>query len=94
MKNNEEENAHRVYKKAFDLTVNLEKVVAGFSRYHKYTLGAELRNCGREVVLLIFVIVSFTIFWLTILKPSMNQSSFMIPMPVARVKGFIAELPV
>lgn len=42
-----------IYKKAFDLTGHLEKVVAGFSRYHKYTLGAELRNWGREVVLLI-----------------------------------------
>jgi hypothetical protein len=28
-------------------------VVAGFSRYHKYTLGSELRNASREVVGLI-----------------------------------------
>ncbi len=40
-----------IYKKSFDLTVHLEKVVAGFSRYHKYTLGTELRNCSRNVVL-------------------------------------------
>jgi hypothetical protein len=28
-------------------------VVAGFSRYHKHTLGAELRNKSREIVALI-----------------------------------------
>ena len=28
-----------IYKAALDLTVHFEKVVAGFSRYHKYTLG-------------------------------------------------------
>ena len=42
-----------IYKKAFDLTVHFEKVVAGFSRYHKYTLGTELRNRSREIVLTI-----------------------------------------
>jgi hypothetical protein len=30
--------------------VHFEKVVAGFSRYHKYTLGTELRNKSREIV--------------------------------------------
>lgn len=40
-----------IYKKAFDLAVYFEKVVAGFSRYHKYTLGTELRNRSREIVL-------------------------------------------
>jgi hypothetical protein len=30
-------------KAALDLTVHFEKLVAGFSRYHKYTLGTELR---------------------------------------------------
>ncbi len=42
-----------IYKKAFDLVIHLEKVVAGFSRYHKYTLGTELRNRSRGIVLLI-----------------------------------------
>jgi hypothetical protein len=32
-----------IYKKFFDLAVHFEKVVAGLSRYHKYTLGTELR---------------------------------------------------
>lgn len=31
----------------------IETVVRSFSRYHKYTLGAELRNLSREVLRLI-----------------------------------------
>ena len=33
-----------------DVAVHFEQVVAGFSRYHKYTLGSELRNKSREIV--------------------------------------------
>ena len=39
-----------IYKAALDLTVHFEKVVAGFSRYHKYTLGTELRDGSRGVL--------------------------------------------
>ena len=39
-----------IYKAALDLTVHFEKVVAGFSRYHKYTLGTELREGCRAVL--------------------------------------------
>ena len=39
-----------IYKQAMDVAVHFEKVVAGFSRYHKYTLGTELRNQSRAVV--------------------------------------------
>ena len=39
-----------IYKKAMDGAVHFEKVVAGFSRYHKYTLGSDLRNKSREIV--------------------------------------------
>ena len=39
-----------IYKKAMDLAVYLEKVVRNFSRYHKYTLGVELRQKSREIV--------------------------------------------
>ena len=39
-----------IYKAALDLTVHLEQVVAGFSRYHKYTLGTELREGSRAVL--------------------------------------------
>ena len=33
-----------IYKQAMDVAVYFEKIVAGFTRYHKYTLGTELRN--------------------------------------------------
>jgi len=36
-----------------DLTIYLEKIVRNFSRYHKYTLGSELRDKSREIVGLI-----------------------------------------
>src|SRR3989442_3875928 len=39
-----------IYKKAMDLTIYLEKIVRNFSRYHKYTLGSELRAKSREIV--------------------------------------------
>src|SRR5439155_16580108 len=42
-----------IYKKAMDLTVYLEKIVRNFSRYHKYTLGSELRAKSREIVVVI-----------------------------------------
>lgn len=42
-----------IYKKAMDVAVHFEKVVAGFSRYHKYTIGTELRNKSREILGLI-----------------------------------------
>jgi len=42
-----------IYKKAMDLTIYLEKIVRNFSRYHKYTLGSELREKSREIVGLI-----------------------------------------
>ncbi len=42
-----------IYKAALDVTLHFERVVAGFSRYHKYTLGTELRGLSREVVGLI-----------------------------------------
>lgn len=39
-----------IYRAAFDLAVHLEKIVRHFSRYHKYTLGTELRDRSRRVV--------------------------------------------
>jgi hypothetical protein len=39
-----------IYKAALDTAVHFEKVVVGFSRYHKYTLGTELRHASRQVV--------------------------------------------
>ena len=42
-----------IYKQALDVAVHFEKVVAGFSRYHKYRLGTELSNKSRQAVPLI-----------------------------------------
>jgi len=42
-----------IYKASYDVTLHLEKMVAGFSRYNKYTLGSELRNLSREILKLI-----------------------------------------
>ena len=39
-----------IYKKALDLTIYFEEIVRHFSRYHKYTLGTELREKSREIV--------------------------------------------
>ena len=39
-----------IYKKALDVAVHFEKAVAGFSRYHKYTLDSALRKQSRAVV--------------------------------------------
>ena len=40
-----------IYKAALDMPVHFEKLVAGFSRYHKYTLGTELREASRGVLM-------------------------------------------
>ena len=42
-----------VYKAAIDLAVYIEQIVAGFSRYHKYTLGSELRTLAHKIVSLV-----------------------------------------
>ena len=39
-----------IYRVAFDLAVHLEKIVRNFSRYHKYSLGTELRNRSRDIL--------------------------------------------
>ncbi len=44
-----------IYKAAFDLAGHVEKIVRNFSRYHKYTLGTELRDCSRNVLKRIIV---------------------------------------
>jgi len=42
-----------IYKKALDLVIYFEKIVRNFSRYHKYTVGTELRDLSREILKLI-----------------------------------------
>ena len=39
-----------IFRAAFDLALHMEKIVHGFSRYHKYTLGTELRNTSRGIL--------------------------------------------
>jgi hypothetical protein len=39
-----------IYRDALELAVHFEKIVASFSRYHKYTLGSELRNASRAEI--------------------------------------------
>lgn len=39
-----------IYQAAFDLAVHIEKIVRNFSRYHKYTLGTELRDGSRRIL--------------------------------------------
>jgi hypothetical protein len=47
-----------IYKSAMDVAVYFEKIVKNFSRYHKYTLGSELRMLSREMVKLIIKVNS------------------------------------
>jgi hypothetical protein len=42
-----------IYKRAYDLCLYLEQVVRNFSRYHKYSLGQDLRDSARRVLRLI-----------------------------------------
>jgi hypothetical protein len=42
-----------VYKKALDLVVYFENLIRHFEKYHKYTIGSELRNLSRRILVLI-----------------------------------------
>ena len=39
-----------IFREAYDLAVHIEKIVRNFSRYHKYTLGTDLREKSRIVM--------------------------------------------
>lgn len=39
-----------IYKKAFDLLVYLEGAIRHFPRYHKYTLGTDIRTTAQKMV--------------------------------------------
>ena len=39
-----------IFRDAYDLTVHIEKIVRNFSRYHKYTLGSDLRKRSRNIL--------------------------------------------
>ena len=42
-----------IYKQVMDLTVYVEKIVRGFSRYNKYTIGSEMRVLSHKILVLI-----------------------------------------
>jgi hypothetical protein len=42
-----------IYKKAMEQAVYIQTVVRNFSRYNKYSIGSELRDLARKIVLLI-----------------------------------------
>jgi len=42
-----------IYKKSMELAVYLENAVRGFSRYHKYTIGSDMRDVSKSLVALI-----------------------------------------
>ena len=42
-----------IYKASYDLCLYMEQIVRSFSRYHKYTLGSDLRDGARRVLKLV-----------------------------------------
>jgi hypothetical protein len=42
-----------IYRASYDLCLYLEQVVHGFSRYHKYTLGTDLRDAAWRALKLV-----------------------------------------
>jgi hypothetical protein len=42
-----------IYRASYDLCLYLEQVVHRFSRYHKYTLGTDLRDAARRALKLV-----------------------------------------
>ncbi len=42
-----------IYKKAFDLALFVENSVPDFSRYHKYSIGADMRRLSRNLVTMV-----------------------------------------
>ena len=42
-----------IFKSAMDLTVYIEQIVRGFEKYHKYTIGVDLRDRSKSILFLI-----------------------------------------
>ena len=42
-----------IFKSTLDLVVYIETIVKGFDRYHKYTIGSDLRVHSKEILFLI-----------------------------------------
>ena len=43
-----------IFKKALEINAYIDTIVKGFSRYHKYSIGQELREKAREVIYAIY----------------------------------------
>jgi hypothetical protein len=44
-----------IFKKAYDLCLEIEQQVKGFSRDYKYTIGTEIRQLSHEIPALVMV---------------------------------------
>ena len=42
-----------IFKATLDFAIYIEQIASGFSRYHKYTLGSELRGLSHRMVVLV-----------------------------------------
>ena len=42
-----------IFKSAFKLVVYIEEIIKGFDRYHKYSIGLDLREYSKEIMFLI-----------------------------------------
>ncbi len=73
-----------IYKQALDLAVYLEKTVSGFSRYHKYSLGTDLRRLAHRNINLIVKANSETdrLATLKLLRESLEE--LMVSLRVAK----------
>lgn len=73
-----------IYKQALDLAVYLEKIVSGFSRYHKYSLGTDLRRLAHRNINLIVKANSETdrLATLKLLRESLEE--LMVSLRVAK----------
>ncbi|AUR52610.1 four helix bundle protein [Aquella oligotrophica] len=73
-----------IYKGALDLAVYLEKAVSGFSRYHKYSLGADLRRIARQNISLIVRANSETDRLATLLLLRNSLEELMVGLRIAK----------
>ncbi|MGH7335050.1 MAG: four helix bundle protein, partial [Candidatus Rokuibacteriota bacterium] len=80
-----------IYKRSYDLCLYLEPVVRSFSRYHKYTLGADLRDGARRVLKLIVRANAHRdkVPLLLEVREEVEQLKALTPMPSARCGGSI-----
>jgi hypothetical protein len=42
-----------IYKSALDMSVYIETIVKSFDKYHKYTIGTDMRNMSKDILFLV-----------------------------------------